>query len=270
MDMLEWYDNAMTCWRQAATRTPRHATYEQNTCLEALLTRQYRGMKLIDIIRELALSPNRAQSTVHYHDHDHEHLNYKKSDRAGFRRLSPTITKLVFWNCWGIWHIMLSNETIFYSLVPQGMKSDLVIRHPASKRASLQLKHVISPRRVIKIIVASKRNHGDCFWEHRCALPLDFLRSIDIATDEGYCGILDRLKQAIRRKSPWFMRQVCAIITTTPVVLLLTELVTNYGTAAWRLWINLLQSRFCAQWLPFLWNRYEPPGWQAFCNRRRH
>jgi hypothetical protein len=56
-------------------------------------------MKLIDIIRELALSPNRAQSTVHYHDHDHEHLNYKKSDRAGFRRLSPTITKLVFWNC---------------------------------------------------------------------------------------------------------------------------------------------------------------------------
>jgi hypothetical protein len=51
------------------------------------------------------------------------------SDRAGCRRLSQTITKLVFWNCWGIWHIILINEISFHSLVPQGMKRDLVIRH---------------------------------------------------------------------------------------------------------------------------------------------
>jgi hypothetical protein len=50
--------------------------------------------------------------------------------------------------------------------------------------------------------------------------------------------ILDRLQQAIRRKRPGFMRQDFIIITTTPVVLLLTGLITNYGTAAGRLWIT--------------------------------
>ena len=56
---------------------------------------------------------------------------------------------------------MLINETSFYSLVPRGMKRDLVIRHPESKRASLLLNHAISLRRIIKSIVASEKNHGD-------------------------------------------------------------------------------------------------------------
>jgi hypothetical protein len=46
----------------------------------------------------------------------------------------------------------------------------------------------------------------------------------DNATDERYCGILDRLQQAIRRKRPEFMRQNFIIITTKPVVLPLTGL----------------------------------------------
>jgi hypothetical protein len=46
----------------------------ENTCLEALLTRDYGGSKLLEIIRDLNLSLDRAHSTVH----DHSHLNYNK------------------------------------------------------------------------------------------------------------------------------------------------------------------------------------------------
>jgi len=86
------------------------------------------------------------------------------------------------------------------------------------------------------------------FGNIRCALPLDFLQPSDTATDERYCDILDMLQQAIRRKSPGFiMHQEFIIITVTPVVLFLIELVTNCATAAGRLWISLLQSLFRAQ-----------------------
>jgi len=46
----------------------------ENTCLEALLTREYGDNKLIDIILELDFSMDRSHSTVHGHDH----LNYNK------------------------------------------------------------------------------------------------------------------------------------------------------------------------------------------------
>jgi hypothetical protein len=39
------------------------------------------------------------------------------------------------------------------------------------------------PNRVIKNIVTSKKNHSDCFLEHRCELPVDFFQINDAATD---------------------------------------------------------------------------------------
>jgi hypothetical protein len=102
---------------------------------------------------------------------------------------------------------MLINEITFHSLVPQGMKRDLVIWHTESKRISLLLKHVISSSGVNKNIATSKKNHGDCFWEHRSELRVDFLQISDTATDKCYCGLLARLQQAIRCKRPGFMCQ---------------------------------------------------------------
>jgi hypothetical protein len=75
MDMLQWFDNAMP----NAEDRQLHGSQDtpltgENTCLEALLNREYGGNKLIDIIRELDLSLNRAHSTIR----DHDHLNYNK------------------------------------------------------------------------------------------------------------------------------------------------------------------------------------------------
>ena len=75
MDMLQWCDNATTKVedRQLPGRQDTPLTGE-NTCLESLLNREYGGNKLIDIIRKLDLSLDRARRTVH----DQNHLNYNK------------------------------------------------------------------------------------------------------------------------------------------------------------------------------------------------
>jgi len=75
MDMLQWFYNAMPIVedRQLPGNQDTPLTGE-NKCLEALLNREYGDNKLIDIIRELDLSLDRAHSSVH----DHDHLNYNK------------------------------------------------------------------------------------------------------------------------------------------------------------------------------------------------
>jgi hypothetical protein len=110
-----------------------------------------------------------------------------------------------------------------------------------SKRAFVTFKHLSSPHeKEFKALSSLRKIMATVFWDHKYALPVDFLQLSDSATTERFCGKLERLQQAIRRKRLGFLRQDFIIITITPGFLLLTGLVTNYDALAGKLWTTLL------------------------------
>jgi histone-lysine N-methyltransferase SETMAR len=79
---------------------------------------------------------------------------------------------------------------------------------PETKQASMTWKRAsCTPAKKRKTTQSAKKIMATVFWDHKGVLHVDFLTQGDKVKADRYCDTMSRLREAIRRKRPGFLRR---------------------------------------------------------------